>query len=63
MSLMTGLFHPDHYLYMRMARASFDEHFNREEYELAREYGLLCLSSYRKYKVSGTGNVLGMMFS
>ncbi|TRY64205.1 hypothetical protein TCAL_04636, partial [Tigriopus californicus] len=50
MSLMTGLFHPDHYLYMRMARASFDEHFNREEYELAREYGLLCLSSYRKYK-------------
>ena len=52
LSEMTGLFHPDHHLYMKLARICFEQQIDRGvNYELAREYGLLCLNSYRKYKV------------
>ena len=48
---MSGLMHPDHVLYTKAAKRAFEGHLERGEWAKARELGLLCLNSYRKYKV------------
>ncbi len=48
---MVSVLHQDHYLYTKAARWAFDEHLRRGNFEEARNYGLLCLAAYRKYKV------------
>ena len=50
LGLLTGFLHPDHYLYTRAAKKCVDESLLAGDYEKAREFGLLCLNSYRKYK-------------
>ncbi len=50
LSIMTGFLHPDHYLYTRTAKRALEENTANGDYEKAREFGLLCLNSYRKYK-------------
>ena len=53
LAMMTGFLHPDHYLYTKAAKRAFEGHLVKGNHAKAREYGLLCLNSYRKYKVSG----------
>lgn len=50
LSLLTGFLHPDHYLYTRAAKKCVEESLLAADYEKARDFGLLCLNSYRKYK-------------
>ena len=37
--------------YLQAAKWAFEEHLLRKNYEEARNYALLCLNAYRKYKV------------
>ena len=37
--------------YLQAAKWAFEEHLLRQNYEEARNYALLCLNAYRKYKV------------
>ena len=37
--------------YLQAAKWAFEEHLLRKNYDEARNYALLCLNAYRKYKV------------
>lgn len=39
-------------LHIQAAKWAFEEHLLIKNYEEARNYALLCLNAYRKYKVS-----------
>ena len=55
--------HQDHYLYTKASRWAFEEHLRQKNFEVARNYGLLCLNAYRKYKVRNTLNLFKFSLS
>ena len=46
---MTGLFYPQHILYVRVCEFSFEDHLKQGLLKTAIEFGTLCLNSYKKY--------------
>ena len=46
---MTGLFYPQHLLYVRAAEFSFEDSLKQGHLSAAIDFGSLCLSSYKKY--------------
>ena len=46
---MTGLFYPQHILYVRACEFSFEDHLKQGLLKSAIEFGTLCLNSYKKY--------------
>jgi hypothetical protein len=49
---MAGVLHKDHFLYTKASKWAFEEQLLRKNFKEARNYGLLCLHAYRKYKVT-----------
>ena len=49
---MKDLLHPEHFLYTKAAKRALDDHNKRKNYKKAHTNGIMCLNSYRKYKVS-----------
>ena len=46
---MTGLFYPQHILYVKASELAFEDCLYSKNWEDAIDYGSLCLNSYKKY--------------
>ena len=57
---MSGLFYPQHILYVKTAELAFEDSFCDRNWSKAVEYGSLCLNSYKKYTI---GNQVLLCFS
>ena len=55
---MTGLFYPQHILYVKASELAFEDCFYSKKWTEAIDYGSLCLSAYKKYTLGDQVNKL-----
>ena len=48
---MTGLFFPQHILYVKASELAFEDCYHSKMWSEAVDFGELCLNSYKKYTI------------